>query len=146
MSNEEYKTLRRLGFRNFLLRTINFASVFASGLMVWVWKGLGLITNTELPIVVVLRCVYQPFHRGDLLFLINPPSARHQIGDVTVYKIPGQDIPIVHRVLETHDLTVARLFSVREAEPRPQNQSLLTMGNNNYLDDHMVGKVRGIAM
>lgn len=102
---------------------LNFASVLASGLMMW--KGLGLITNTESPIVVVLRCVpllplhfcarpnpasnysgsMEPaFYRGDLLFLINPPNTRYQTGDITVYKIPGQDIPIVHRVLETRDV------------------------------------------
>lgn len=44
------------------------------------------------------------FYRGDLLFLINPPNTRYQTGDITVYKIPGQDIPIVHRVLETRDV------------------------------------------
>jgi signal peptidase len=44
------------------------------------------------------------FHRGDLLFLVNPPNVRYEIGDITVYKIPGQDIPIVHRILETHDV------------------------------------------
>ena len=38
-----------------LLQILNFASVLTSGLMIW--KGLGLITNTESPIVVVLRCV-----------------------------------------------------------------------------------------
>ena len=43
------------------------------------------------------------FYRGDLLFLTNPASERYQTGDITVYKIPGADIPIVHRVLETHD-------------------------------------------
>jgi signal peptidase len=95
-----------------------------------IYKGLGLITNTESPIVVVLRCVdlfargccstcaecvctsnpnfsgsMEPaFHRGDILFLINPPNMRYEIGDITVYKIPGQDIPIVHRILETHDV------------------------------------------
>jgi signal peptidase I len=44
------------------------------------------------------------FHRGDILFLVNPPNTRYEIGDITVYKIPGQDIPIVHRILETHDV------------------------------------------
>lgn len=44
------------------------------------------------------------FYRGDLLFLTNPASERYQTGDITVYKIPGADIPIVHRVLETHDV------------------------------------------
>ena len=38
-----------------LLQMLNFASVIASGLMIW--KGLGLVMNTESPIVVVLRCV-----------------------------------------------------------------------------------------
>jgi signal peptidase len=47
------------------------------------------------------------FHRGDLLFLVNPPNTRYEIGDITVYKIPGQNIPIVHRVLETHDVVKA---------------------------------------
>ncbi len=44
------------------------------------------------------------FYRGDILFLVNPPNTRYENGDITVYKIPGQDIPIVHRVLETHDV------------------------------------------
>ncbi|KAH9958975.1 hypothetical protein BC827DRAFT_535600 [Russula dissimulans] len=154
MFYDEYKTLRRLGFRHFLLQALNFASVIASGLMIW--KGLGLITNTESPIVVVLSGSMEPaFHRGDLLFLVNPPNTRYQVGDITVYKIPGQDIPIVHRVLETHDVVKA-VNGVREAKPRPENQLLLTKGDNNYLDDielyqgldwlerkHIVGKVRG---
>jgi signal peptidase len=38
-----------------LLQVLNFASVMASGLMIW--KGLGLLTNTESPIVVVLSYV-----------------------------------------------------------------------------------------
>ena len=43
------------------------------------------------------------FYRGDLLFLTNPTHERYRTGDITVYKIPGADIPIVHRVIETHD-------------------------------------------
>jgi signal peptidase I len=43
------------------------------------------------------------FHRGDLLFLTNPEHERYHTGDITVYKVPKADIPIVHRVLETHD-------------------------------------------
>jgi hypothetical protein len=43
------------------------------------------------------------FYRGDLLFLTNPPHERYKTGDITVYKVPGAEIPIVHRVLETHD-------------------------------------------
>ena len=75
MFTEELKSMRRLGWRHVLppsfvareddeltaydliiqvlLQVLNFASVMASGLMLW--KGLGLLTNTESPIVVVLR-------------------------------------------------------------------------------------------
>lgn len=98
------------------------------------WKGLGLVTNTESPIVVVLRSInlasvasllllltelweWRPllptsgsmepaFYRGDLLFLANPRNTPYVVGDITVYKIPGADIPIVHRVIETHQTYV----------------------------------------
>jgi len=38
-----------------LLQILQFASVIATGLMMW--KGLGLVANTESPIVVVLRFI-----------------------------------------------------------------------------------------
>ncbi|KAI0705458.1 hypothetical protein C8Q76DRAFT_751054 [Earliella scabrosa] len=154
MFADELKTLRRLGFRHVLLQVLNFVSVLASGLMIW--KGLGLLTNTESPIVVVLSGSMEPaFYRGDLLFLTNPPNQRYETGDITVYKIPGADIPIVHRVLETHDLVSSKKGAVA-ASPLGQRQLLLTKGDNNHIDDlelyqglewlerkHIVGKVRG---
>ncbi|OBZ76223.1 Signal peptidase complex catalytic subunit SEC11 [Grifola frondosa] len=157
MFADELKTLRRLGFRHVLLQILNFASVLASGLMIW--KGLGLITNTESPIVVVLSGSMEPaFYRGDLLFLTNPANQRYQTGDITVYKIPGADIPIVHRVLETHDGVTEKKKrkDLIPAAPLVQRQLLLTKGDNNHIDDielyqglewlerkHIVGKVRG---
>ncbi|OCH88732.1 hypothetical protein OBBRIDRAFT_733936 [Obba rivulosa] len=154
MFADELKALRRLGFRHVLLQILNFASVLASGLMIW--KGLGLITNTESPIVVVLSGSMEPaFYRGDLLFLTNPPNQRYEIGDITVYKVPGADIPIVHRVLETRDL-VSNNKGMVAASPLAQEQLLLTKGDNNHIDDielyqglewlerrHIIGKVRG---
>lgn len=43
------------------------------------------------------------FYRGDILFLTNPAEVKYEVGDITVYKLPGADIPIVHRVIETHN-------------------------------------------
>ncbi|KAI0772947.1 hypothetical protein BD413DRAFT_473757 [Trametes elegans] len=154
MFADELKTLRRLGVRHVLLQVLNFTSVLASGLMIW--KGLGLLTNTESPIVVVLSGSMEPaFYRGDLLFLTNPTDQRYQVGDITVYKIPGADIPIVHRVLETHDF-VSKNKGLVAAAPVVDKQLLLTKGDNNHIDDielyqglewlerkHIVGKVRG---
>ncbi|KAJ3716573.1 hypothetical protein EV361DRAFT_924585 [Lentinula raphanica] len=154
MFTEELKAFRRLGFRHVLLQVLNFASVIASGLMIW--KGMGLITNTESPIVVVLSGSMEPaFYRGDLLFLTNPPNERYHTGDITVYKIPGADIPIVHRVMETHDVSSPVKISGLDLKV-PGEQLILTKGDNNHIDDidlyqgldwlerkHIVGKVRG---
>ncbi|KAG1778796.1 hypothetical protein EV702DRAFT_1091965 [Suillus placidus] len=165
MFSDELKAFRRLGFRHFLLQILNFASVIASGLMLW--KGLGLILNTESPIVVVLSGSMEPaFYRGDLLFLTNPPGQRYHTGDITVYRIPGAEIPIVHRVLETRDVFIPfdnstgnRVINNRLAKlklPPGEHQLMLTKGDNNHVDDidlyqglewldrrHIIGKVRG---
>jgi len=147
MFTEEIKTLKRLGVRHILLQVLNFASVLASGLMMY--KGLGLVANSESPIVVVLSGSMEPaFYRGDLLFLTNPPHERYKTGDITVYKVPGAEIPIVHRVLETHDPP--------SSDDAPRRQLMMTKGDNNPIDDielykgmewlerkHIVGKVRG---
>lgn len=58
-------------------------------------------------LLLVLSGSMEPaFYRGDLLFLINPRNTPYVVGDITVYKIPGADIPIVHRVIETHQTYV----------------------------------------
>lgn len=45
------------------------------------------------------------FKRGDVLFLTNAAHEEYHPGDITVYKVPGGgDIPIVHRIVEMHDL------------------------------------------
>ncbi|KDQ56842.1 hypothetical protein JAAARDRAFT_36310 [Jaapia argillacea MUCL 33604] len=173
MFAEELKTIRRLGIRHVLLQLLNFASVIASGLMIW--KGLGLITNSESPIVVVLSGSMEPaFYRGDLLFLTNPANVPYHTGDITVYKVPGGQIPIVHRVLETRGVVRRASSSAKKAaakgladegkegavlrtQPEAEvEQLLLTKGDNNHIDDidlyeglewlerrHVVGKVRG---
>jgi len=151
MLESEIAQIKRLGFRQVLLQILNFANVIMSGLMLW--KGLGLVTNTESPIVVVLSGSMEPaFYRGDLLFLTNPSDEIYKVGDITVYNVGGQAIPIVHRVLETHDKPLPKSALPTDLKP----QSLLTKGDNNNADDiqlynglsflerkHIVGKVRG---
>lgn len=74
-----------------------FAAVVGSALSMW---NLGkLITNTESPIVVVLTGSMEPaFFRGDLLLVTHFPEEL-KIGDIIVFKIPNQEIPIVHRAM-----------------------------------------------
>ncbi|GAA6031375.1 hypothetical protein JCM8097_005630 [Rhodosporidiobolus ruineniae] len=138
----ELQQLRRLGVRHVLTQALNFALVLSTALMMW--KGLSVVCNTESPVVVVLSESMEPaIQRGDLLFLTMPRTAPLKHGDITVYKVPGAPVPIVHRVIETHD------------ESNSTEQWLLTKGDNNHADDvalyngmhylrrsHIVGKVQ----
>ncbi|KAF9385700.1 Signal peptidase complex catalytic subunit S11C [Podila verticillata] len=87
------------------------------------YKAWGLYTNCESPLVVVLSESMEPaFARGDILFLSNPRKPI-DIGEICVFKIPGRDIPIVHRVIDRHDTEMV------------EKQLLLTKGDNNPVDD-----------
>ncbi|KAF9022222.1 hypothetical protein BDZ89DRAFT_956806, partial [Hymenopellis radicata] len=140
-----------------LLEALSISSTIASTFMVY--QGLSLLVNCESPLVVVLRHVFllhsgsmEPaFYRGDILFLTNFTSRRHETGDIIVYQVGSrQDIPIVHRIIETHDITQ------KSDTCRPPEQLILTKGDNNPVDDfelykgvhwlerkHVVGTVRG---
>nr|CAG8474463.1 14190_t:CDS:2 [Entrophospora candida] len=113
---------------------LNFLMIICSALMLW--KTLSLYTNSESPIVVVLR--------GDLLFLTMPKEPV-KVGDIVVFKIQGREVPIVHRVIKLHN------------KAQSDKQYILTKGDNNQVDDrglynknqfwihkeHLVGKVTG---
>jgi signal peptidase I len=95
-------SLQGMNVRSALMQALNFLTVLSTALCMW--KGLSYITDTESPVVVVLSGSMEPaFYRGDLLFL-SMPNERFRVGDITVYKMPQADIPIVHRVLEVHDM------------------------------------------
>ncbi|KAJ9050387.1 Signal peptidase complex catalytic subunit [Entomophthora muscae] len=109
------------------------------------WKALAYVTNTESPAVVVLSGSMEPaFYRGDLLFL-TLGSSPIEIGEVVVFKLPGRDIPIVHRVLKIH------------VKNETNEEFILTKGDNNNDNDrllydrkqlwlerhHIVGRVNG---
>ncbi|KAL7747281.1 Signal peptidase complex catalytic subunit [Sorochytrium milnesiophthora] len=104
-----------------LAQFLNLLLVISSALAIW--KGLGIATNTESPIVVVLTESMEPaFARGDLLFL-SLSSRPFAAGDIVVYKQEGKDIPIVHRVLNVHN------------NDKTGKQHMLTKGDNNQYDD-----------
>lgn len=67
------------------------------------WKSLVLTLNTECPAVVVLTGSMEPgYYRGDILVVThwNEPLIP---GDVVVYNLAKQEIPIVHRVVTVQD-------------------------------------------
>ncbi|KAJ6483984.1 signal peptidase I [Mycena sanguinolenta] len=110
------------------------------------YTALGLFTNCKSPVFVVLTGSMEPgIHRGHLLFLSNYEPYDYKTGDITVYQIAGESIPIVHRVVQTH------------TGPKNSSRFFLTKGDNNEVDDlslyqglewlepkHVVGRVRAI--
>lgn len=80
-----------------------------------------VVTGSESPIVVVLSGSMEPaFYRGDLLLLTNRMDDPIRAGDITVFKIDGRDIPIVHRVIKVH-------------ERENNDTKFLTKGDNNQV-------------
>tara|TARA_B110001450_G_C17223318_1_gene320342 strand:+ start:128 stop:349 length:222 start_codon:yes stop_codon:yes gene_type:complete len=62
-----------------------------------IWKVIQLFFNNESPMVVVLSGSMEPsMFRGDILVLLKKDDM--DIGDVVVYQIEGEKIPIVHRI------------------------------------------------
>ena len=61
------------------------------------WKGLWCVCFNESPMVVVLSGSMEPsMYRGDILVLFKYNEIN--VGDVVVYNVDGQNIPIVHRI------------------------------------------------
>ncbi|RUP27508.1 hypothetical protein BC936DRAFT_138733 [Jimgerdemannia flammicorona] len=150
---DQVKAFRQLNKRQIANQILNFVMIIASALMIW--KALSLATNSESPIVVVLSGSMEPaFYRGDLLFLNMPTSESIKVGDICVFKIPGRDVPIVHRVVEAGrdcvwDIYIWRDFlqgDIWSAQAlwtvwmainlyKTGKQFLLTKGDNNQVDD-----------
>lgn len=81
-----------------------------------VWKLLCVLLNNDSPVVSVLSESMEPgFKRGDILFL-KPQT--YKTGDILVYQVRKNDIPIVHRVIRINNKV-----------------EMLTKGDNNRLDD-----------
>ena len=113
--------ISNMKFRQLLTQFIVLGTVVSSALMMW--KGLMILTNSDSPIVVVLTGSMEPsFFRGDILF-INWDYTYPIPGDIVVYKVPSQPIPIVHRVIAI--------------QPTDDNGNYiaLTKGDNNPVND-----------
>ena len=83
--------------RQLITQFVVLGIVVSSALMMW--KGLMLVTNSESPILVVLTGGMEPsFYRGDIV-IVNWDYTNPSPGDIVVYKVPSQEIPIVRRVI-----------------------------------------------
>jgi signal peptidase len=123
------------------MQFIVLGTVVSSALMMW--KGLMLITNCESPIVVVLTGSMEPsFYRGDILFInwdYTPPSP----GDIVVYKVPSQEIPIVHRVIALQPMDNGEYQALTKGDNNPVNDRGLYERGELWLGKkHIFGRIR----
>ena len=125
-SNEEgfiAETVRQvlsMTLRDWLGRITFVCFLIATAIILW--KLIIIACWSEIPIVVVLsESMYPGYTRGDMLVL-STPDRPIEVGDITVFKIEGRDIPIVHRIHKMHIDTNGTRF-------------MLTKGDNNFGDD-----------
>lgn len=110
-------------WRRSISQLLLFGSVLSSAYMLW--KGLGVVMNTDSPIVVVLSGSMSPaFERGDILFVHRQTAGPPKCGDIIVFSITGKEIPIVHRVVKAHEERYKR-----------SAVKLLTKGDHNNIHD-----------
>lgn len=96
------------------------------------WRGIMLIFNTESPMVVVLSGSMEPsMYRGDILVLMKRPTI--EIGDVIVYQIENEKIPIVHRISSLQE--VNDKDSKKKGGSAKKKTLFLSKGDNNPVDD-----------
>lgn len=135
--------IRAMKVRRQIYQALTFGVIVAGAVMIW--NFLKLVTLTESPIVVVLSGSMEPsMYRGDILLLHKRTTIEN--GDIIVYNLPGEGIPIVHRII------------LKQKADGASTYKYLTKGDNNYGDDRplygrgsyyinedqVVGKVAGI--
>ena len=111
--------------RKLLIQIVALGATIGSALMFW--NILKVLTNVESPIVVVLTESMEPaFYRGDILF-VSHRDEHVWPGDIMVFHIEREQIPIVHRAVIVQD---------EEHKNDPKKYYLLTKGDNNDVDDN----------
>lgn len=116
LSEKDVNALKRMTIRQISLQFINAVYSVISTYMLW--KAIGIMMNNDSPIVVVLSESMSPgFERGDILFLSPKNYEDYVTGDMTVFQMNKNEIPIVHRAIKRH------------------GGNILTKGDNNKYDD-----------
>ncbi|KAG5486450.1 hypothetical protein LSCM4_07381 [Leishmania orientalis] len=124
---EHIDTLLSLRPRDVIQQVVH-VGLFLSIVLVG-WRSVAWATNCEASIVVVLSGSMEPgYQRGDVLLLHHRPEHPVEVGDIIVYSLPGQHIPIVHRVLRIHE------------RAEDHKKLYLTKGDNNMNDDRFLFK------
>ncbi|KAK8595669.1 hypothetical protein V6N13_000365 [Hibiscus sabdariffa] len=136
------ENMKSIHVRQILSQAISLGMVVSMALIIW--KGLICITGSESPVVVVLSGSMEPgFKRGDILFLyMNKDPIR--TGQIVVFN-DGQDIPIVHRVIEVHERRDSKEADIlTKGDANPSDDRMLYASNRQWLQQkYIMGRAVG---
>eukprot|EP01063_Lacrimia_lanifica_P024203 TRINITY_DN32162_c0_g1_i1.p1 TRINITY_DN32162_c0_g1~~TRINITY_DN32162_c0_g1_i1.p1 ORF type:complete len:198 (+),score=68.33 TRINITY_DN32162_c0_g1_i1:85-678(+) len=114
--------------RVFVHSVLSLGMVLFSALMIW--RFLTAVTCSDSPIVVVLSGSMETgMFRGDLLLLTLLDTEPYTAGMIPVFKVDGRDIPIVHRIIQSHR---------DDDTDYGEDFELLTKGDSNSVADHQL--------
>ncbi|KAL4285407.1 hypothetical protein GQ457_16G004280 [Hibiscus cannabinus] len=140
------ENMKSIHVRQILSQAICLGMVVSMALIIW--KGLICITGSESPVVVVLSGSMEPgFKRGDILFLyMNKDPIR--TGQIVVFNDVhyGQDIPIVHRVIEVHERRDSKEVDIlTKGDANLGDDRMLYASNRQWLQQkHIMGRAVGL--
>lgn len=106
-------SIRRRRRRRLIVGALKLAVAASSPLMIW--KGLMVVTNSEVPVLALAHADVTTFHAGDVLLVTNHSSIG--AGDLVVFRVRDQYLA-VHRVLRFYG-----------------GEKFLTKGDSNAVDD-----------
>ena len=112
---------------------------------VMIWNCLKLALWTESPVVVVLSGSMEPsMYRGDILLVHKNTPVDN--GDIIIYQTPGEQIPIVHRVVDVKTNKEGKKLYLTKGDNNNVDDRGLYPRNVFYLEEeHIIGKVLGIC-
>jgi signal peptidase len=78
-------------------------------------KGMMPVTGVETPAMVVISGSMEPaLRKGDMLFVHNMSNEPVREGEIVLFRVPGLEHPIVHRVIK---VTTTLIMLVSLATP-----------------------------
>ncbi|CAH1251363.1 SEC11C [Branchiostoma lanceolatum] len=133
----------QIQLRKLYSRILNLLLPMTSAVMTW--KGLMLMTNCRIPIIVLVSGGMADLNRGDLFFTSNFSDDPIHVGETMVFQVEGRGIPIIHRVIKLHKKVNGELKLLTKGDENPvDDRGLYPPGQEWLRRENIIGKVQGI--
>lgn len=133
-TQDDFEHYNKISARELLLQIVQAMYLLCSAYMLWL--SIAMACNSSAPVVVVLsESMYPGFHRGDILLLANWRQ-EYYTGDICVFDLTKDDIPIVHRIInKKYSKEKIPMRKNVEGADSIRHLQYMTKGDNNSIDD-----------